>query len=122
MYGNYTVAGGDVLSVSNAVMYGAVTGASGGVWYANYTSLHGALTVASGGKLNLAGALQFFGPSLQLFGPLTNAGTINFTNSALDVSVGVINQPGGLMDFWDNTVVVLLAVLSVVIISSIRAG
>jgi hypothetical protein len=106
VYGNYTVAGGDVLSVSNAVMYGAVTVASGGVWYANYASLHGALTVASGGKLNLAGGFQLFGPSLQglqLFGPLTNAGTINFTNSGLGVSGGVINQPGGLIDFWDNT-------------------
>jgi hypothetical protein len=106
VYGNYTVAGGDVLTVSNAVMYGAVTVASGGVWYANYTSLHGALTVASGGKLNLAAGFLFEpGSQLQLFGPLTNAGTINFTNSALDVSGGVINQPGGLIDFWDNTVV-----------------
>ena len=82
----------------NSLLYGNFSVAGGGVWYANHASLHGALTVASGGKLNLAGGLN-------LSGPLTNAGTINFTNSGLGVSGGVINQPGGLIDFWDNTVV-----------------
>jgi hypothetical protein len=82
----------------NSLLYGNFSVAGGGVWYATHASLHGALTVASGGKLNLAGGLN-------LSGPLTNAGTINFTNSGLGVSGGVINQPGGLIDFWDNTVV-----------------
>ena len=85
-------------SAINSLLYGNFLVASGGVWYANHASLHGALTVASGGRLNLAGGLN-------LSGPLTNAGTINFTNSGLGVSGGVINQAGGLMDFWDNTVV-----------------
>ncbi len=54
--GNYTVAGGDVLNMSNAVMYGGVAVTNGGVLNGNGT-IYGAVTVANGGVFNSSSTL-----------------------------------------------------------------
>ncbi len=140
VYGNYTVAGGGVLNVSNAVMYGAVTVTNGGVLNASSpatypppgeTYLYGNLTVASGGVLNasghytylygnltianggmLDGSADMYGAvtvasggvlnpdsSIELYGPLTNSGTINLTNAQISIlNDGTTNEQGGLIN------------------------
>jgi len=133
VYGNYVVVNGGFLSLSNAAMYGAVTVMNGGVLnaessffpYGNLTvagggvvnssgSTYGAVTVASGGlfdSLDTFSAYFGFGPSSSIYGPMTNSGTINLTNSAIDFYNDgttnfqgcLINQAGGLIDFWGNT-------------------
>ena len=97
VYGNYTVAGGGILNVSNAVMYGTVTVGNGGVLNANGALMNGVLTVASGGLVNAiggggtinsggsltvtaGGTINVSGSDFTLYGPLNNAGTINVSN------------------------------------------
>jgi hypothetical protein len=107
VHGNYSVASGGVLNVSNAVMYGTVTVANGGVLNAASSSiLYGNLTVSGGGVLNSSFNATFyavtvasnglfnsldsffpyvggFGQSSTINGPLTNFGTIIMTNSGI---------------------------------------
>ena len=137
VHGNYSVAGGGVLNVSNAIMYGTVMVANGGVLNAASSSiLYGNLTVAGGGVLNSSFNATFyvvtvasnglfnsldsffpyvgrFGPSSSINGLLTNFGTINMTNSGLgffndgttNLQGCLINQAGGLIDFWGDTAI-----------------
>jgi len=121
--GNYTVAGGDVLNMSNAVMYGGVAVTNGGVLNGNGT-IYGAVTVANGGVFNSSSTLYgnltvangglFNGSAfmygagsvtvasggvmnlgdLFLFGPLTNSGTINITNARSSISMYNSGMPG----------------------------
>jgi len=118
--GNFTVAGGAVLNANSATFLGVVTVASGGLFNCNGTvttvtvangavfndigsasvTANGSVTVAGGGALNLAGPLY-------LYGPLTNSGTINLTNSGITIYNGIanfqgglVNQTGGLVDIW----------------------
>ncbi len=106
--GNFTIASGGVFTESNSATYGAITVASGGQFIANgggHGYVAGPLTVAPGAVLNIAGALS-------LFGPLTNAGTINLTNSPININNpyliyfllgGIINQAGGAVNFRGST-------------------
>lgn len=95
--GSFTVASGGVFTATNTATYGAVTVANGGRFTANgVVYIAGSLTLAHNGVFNIAGALS-------LFGPLTNSGIINLTNAPVLISgAGIINQPGGLIDFWGN--------------------
>ena len=101
--GNFTVANGGIFAGSNAATYGSVTVANGGLFIANggsantlgYPSYSGSLTVAHGGAANLAG-------NFGINAPLTNAGTVNISNAAINVNVGIINQAGGLMNLGTN--------------------
>jgi hypothetical protein len=121
--GNYMVAGGDVLNLTNATLngavtvtgggvlngsgtiYGAVTVANGGVFNSSST-LYGNLTVANGGLFNgsafmigggavmvASGGVLNLG-NLFLFGPLTNSGTINITNAYSSISMYNNGMPG----------------------------
>jgi hypothetical protein len=74
--GTYPVKG--TLIVTNSQLNGALVVNSGGVLDDSSATLNstGSLTVAAGGTLNVAG-------SLALYGPLTNAGTVNLTNASL---------------------------------------
>ncbi len=93
IHGNFTIASGGVFTGSNFSMYGNIVIAPGGVCNANGG---GSQAVANGGVLNIGG--QFV-----LSGPLTNNGTINLTNAAIDLaSTGIINQPGGTINFRGN--------------------
>jgi fibronectin-binding autotransporter adhesin len=125
VYGNYTVAAGGFLSLSNAAMYGAVTVTNGGVLNGVYYSfIYGNLTVANGGIFN--GTAELYGtttvaaggelnpkPDIDVFGPMTNSGIINLTNSAISFyndgttneQGSVLNEAGGLVDIWDDTAV-----------------
>ena len=66
------------LAATNSAYSGIITVNSGGVLndYGGSLRASGSLTVQSGGTLNEASQLN-------VFGPLTNAGTINLTNAAL---------------------------------------
>ena len=109
VYGNYLVVNGGFLSLSNATMYGAVTVSGGGVLNGN-GSFHGAVTVASGGVLAPNPSLT---PSFTLLAPLTNSGTINLTNTQIEMyndgttnyTGSLINQTGGLIEFLGNGVI-----------------
>jgi len=121
--GNYMVAGGDVLNLTNATLngavtvtgggvlngsgtiYGAVTVANGGVFNSSST-LYGNLTVANGGLFNgsafmigggavmvASGGVLNLG-NLFLFGPLTNSGIINITNAYSSISMYNNGMPG----------------------------
>ena len=137
VYGNYTVANGGFLSLSNASMYGALTVMNGGVLNAESSFFpYGNLTVAGGGVVNSSDGSAYcavtvasgglfdsldtispyfagFGPSSSISGPMTNSGTINLTNSAIvfyndgttNYQGCLINQAGGLIDFWGNTAI-----------------
>jgi fibronectin-binding autotransporter adhesin len=139
VYGNYTVADGGVLTVSNTVIYGTVTVTNGGVLNASspstypppgetylygniyverggvlnasgpYTYLYGNLMIANGGVLN--GSAVMYGSvvvasggalnpvQIELYGPLTNSGTINLTNAAVGIlNDGTTNEHGGLIN------------------------
>jgi fibronectin-binding autotransporter adhesin len=122
IYGNYSVAGSGVLNVSNAFMYGTVTVTNGGVLNASgyYNYFYGNLTIANGGMLN--GTASMYGSvvvasggalnpvQIELYGPLTNSGTINMTNSGIEFyndgttnyTGSLINQAGGLIEFFGN--------------------
>lgn len=134
VYGNYTVADGGILTASNAILNGGVTVASGGVFNAESGSyIDGSISVAGGGTLNVsedptlnavtvASGAVFnsldsyypqtgrFGPSSTLYGPLTNFGTINLTNSGMTLANDgiydfgcLINQAGGQINFRGST-------------------
>ena len=93
IHGNFTIANGGVFTGNNFATYGNIAVAPGGVFNANGG---GSQAVANGGVLNVGG--QFV-----LSGPLTNNGTINLTNAAIDLaSTGIINQPGGTINFRGN--------------------
>jgi hypothetical protein len=66
------------LTATNSTISGALTVNSGGVLneYGGTLAVTGLLTVESGGSLNVASRFD-------VFGPLTNAGTINLTNAEL---------------------------------------
>jgi hypothetical protein len=110
VYGNYTVVSGGMLMVSNSDLHGAVTVANGGRLKARGAIMYGPVTVANGGELDLLPG-SFGLLSLQIYAPLTNSGTINMTNASLGINNygtsfahgSVINQAGGLIDFWDVT-------------------
>ena len=121
--GNYTVAGGDVLNLSNATLNGAVTVTGGGVLNASGT-IYGAVMVANGGQFNAAGVIYgavtvASGGVLNPFSiltfsaPLNNSGTINLTNSQIEMyndgttnyTGSLINQMGGLIDFLGHGVI-----------------
>ena len=121
--GNYTVAGGDVLNLSNATLNGAVTVTGGGVLNASGT-IYGSVTVANGGLCNAAGVIDgavtvASGGVLNPFSiftlsaPLNNSGTINLTNSQIELfndgttnyTGSLINQAGGLIKFLGNGVI-----------------
>jgi hypothetical protein len=134
--GNYAVADGGLLSLSNAAMYGSVTVGNGGVVYADAAILDGDVSVAGGGTLNSIGSSSYagvtvagggvfnsldsyyavlgrFGPSSSMFGPLTNSGTINMTNSGIGIyndgttnyQGSLMNLDGGLIDFFGDSAV-----------------
>ena len=93
IHGNFTIANGGVFTGNNFATYGNIAVAPGGVFNANGG---GSQAVANGGVLNVGG--QFV-----LSGPLTNNGTINLTNAAIDLAyTGIINQPGGTINFRGN--------------------
>ena len=100
VYGNYSVADGAVMNVSNAVMYGTVTVTNRGVLNASSPStypppgetyLYGNVTVANGGVLNANGFFTY------LYGNLTiaNGGVLNGAattfGSVMVASGGVVN-------------------------------
>jgi hypothetical protein len=117
------VAGGDVLSLSNATLNGAVTVTGGGVLNASGT-IYGAVTVANGGQFNAAGVIYgavtvasggVLNPLsfLTLSTPLNNSGTINLTNSQIELyndgttnyTGSLINQAGGVIDFLGHGII-----------------
>ena len=91
--GNYTVAGGDVLNMSNAVMYGGVAVTNGGVFESGTGTIYGAVTVANGGVFN---------SSSTLYGNLTVANGGLFNGSAFMYGAGwVMVASGGVMNLGD---------------------
>ena len=119
MYGTVTVTNGGVLNASNpehpplgeTYFYGNVTVANGGVLNASgyYTYFYGNLTIANGGMLN--GTASMYGSvvvasggalnpvQIELYGPLTNSGTINLTNAYVSIlNDGTTNEQGGLIN------------------------
>ena len=121
--GNYTVAGGDVLNLTNATLNGSVTVTGGGVLNEAGT-IYGAVTVANGGLFNAAGVVYgavtiasggVLNPYsiFNLSAPLNNSGTIHLTNSQIEMyndgttnyTGGLINQAGGLIEFLGNGVI-----------------
>ena len=126
MYGTVTVTNGGVLNVNSSYTYpppgemylygniyverGGVLNASGG-----YTYLYGNLGVANGGEFN--GGASVYGVTtvanggvlnpaqIQLYGPLTNSGTINLTNSFVSIlNDGTTNEQGGLINEPDGVI------------------
>jgi hypothetical protein len=90
--GNFTVGSGGVLSEENAYVDGAVTVANGAIFNLNGGTDFGPLTVSPGGIINMTG-------NIILNDALTNSGTVNFNDSLVGLYTGIINQPGGLLDF-----------------------
>ena len=88
--GSYRVKG--TLTATNSTLNGAITVNSGGVLDAFGGTLQptGSLTVGGGGVLNVASTVT-------LYGPLTNAGTINLTNAAFFLyNNNGVNWAGGI--------------------------
>ena len=111
IYGNFTIQNGGVFNARSTPtgglptkQFGAVTVANGGTYaaFGSTVAPSGSLTLASGGRL-IVGT-----NNLNLLGPLTNAGTINLTNNLININNdgtaafqgGLLNQPGGLIEFW----------------------
>ena len=93
LYGNIYVERGGVLNASSYYnyLYGNLTIANGGILNGS-ASMYGAVTVASGGVLNPDS-------SIELYGPLTNSGTINLTNAGISIlNDGTTNEQGGLIN------------------------
>ena len=108
LYGNFMVANGGVFN-DGATVNGALTVANGGLMTVIGSGLmnsNSSLTLASGGALNITGG------GITLYGPLTNAGTINITslpggfnsgmalinNGSANLRGGVINEASGLIN------------------------
>ena len=90
--GAFTVNGGGALIESGSAFSGTVTVASGGVLDAlgGSVAAAGSLTVQGNGVLNVASTVT-------LYGPLTNAGTINLTNAAFYLyNNNGVNWAGGI--------------------------
>jgi hypothetical protein len=117
MYGAVTVSsGGMLMAALNSNLNGDLTIAGGGVVNSSSASFF-AVTVASGGLFNSLDTFYAyvgaFGPSSFIGGPLNNSGTINMTNSGIqfynngttNAQGCLINQAGGLIDFWGNTAI-----------------
>jgi hypothetical protein len=101
LYGNFTVASGGVFNCA-ATLNGLVSIASGGLMsVTNSTgttvSSSGALTVANGGQFNIIG-----NSGINLFGALTNAGTV------------LISNPNPFTMMFSNTVIYFPAGISIV--------
>jgi hypothetical protein len=94
--GNYTVAGGSVLNVSNATLYGSVMVANGGTLNATDSSLFGNLAVAGGGVLNVTGG-YIYGTTAVANGALLNARGAASAYGAITVA------GGGVLDVLDTT-------------------
>jgi hypothetical protein len=101
---NVVVTNGGVLEASQDSFYNPLTVAMGGVFYPITNNFFAPLTITSEGIMNVA-ALNYF------YQPLTNAGTINLTNSVLLITSNsvsgfagaMINQAGGVIDMFDST-------------------
>ncbi|HEY4415716.1 MAG TPA: hypothetical protein VGO57_08495 [Verrucomicrobiae bacterium] len=104
VYGNYGVAGGGVLTVSNATMNGAMAVANAGELKMERALMYGAVMVANGGLITVTngggtiypsssltvaagGTVDITQASLTVEAPLTNAGTINI-NSPIAAGFG----------------------------------
>ena len=119
MYGTVTVTNGGVLNASNpehepvgeTCFYGNIYVERGGVLNASgyYNYFYGNLTIANGGMLN--GTASMYGSvvvasggalnpvQIELYGPLTNSGTINLTNAYVSIlNDGTTNEQGGLIN------------------------
>jgi hypothetical protein len=121
--GNYTIESGGVLALVNCLVSNTVVVENGGVLKANVDSFYGSFRVASGGvfytdtntfftpvTVASGGIMNFSGPSY-FFQPLTNAGTINLTNSSIILNFNsasgftgaMANQAGGIINMFDST-------------------
>jgi hypothetical protein len=92
LYGNIHVERGGVLNANGGYtyLYGNPTVAKGGVFNGS-ASVYGSVVVASGGMLNPG--------QIELYGPLTNSGAINLTNSFVSIlNDGTTNEQGGLIN------------------------
>ena len=115
-YGNLTVSNGDVFN-DGATVNGTLTVANGGLMtVVGQAAVNpgGFLTVSNGGTMNIFG-------NIMLYGPLTNAGTINLTNSPGSPNTelsfyndgtatyrgGAINQASGLINFGSDSTFLL---------------
>jgi len=112
--GMIVVSNGAVLNVDGATLTAQVTVESGGEFlttagssyiYNNGSQTNNWLLVKNGGLVQLLGYLY-------LYGPLTNAGTINVTNGVvlyaynngtITVQGGIVNQASGVIDLWNNS-------------------
>src|ERR1019366_1764737 len=99
LYGSFTVANGGVFN-DGAVTHGAVTVASGGS-----ISMTRA-TISAGGSLTLANGVvvNIFAGGPSLYGPLTNAGTINLSNPPTSYFSGILVLNDGTANFQGGPV------------------
>jgi hypothetical protein len=110
VYGNYTVTGGGMLSLSNSDMHGAVSVANDGTLKTSRATMYGPVTVANGGLMTVIGGGSFNSGSsltlaagstlnmsggITLYGPLNNAGTINMSNQPPSSSTGFVSYNDG---------------------------
>ena len=112
--GTIVVSNGAVLNANGATLTAQVTVQSGGEFlttgggsyiYNTGSQTNNWLLVQNGGLVQLASYLY-------LYGPLTNAGTINVTNGvtltaynngSTTVQGGIVNQGSGVIDLWNNS-------------------
>lgn len=89
------VTNGGVLLADGCLFHSSVTVAPGGLVLASdpTVSREGSMTVSGGGVLSVRSGV------LHLLGPLTNSGTVNLTNSAVQIANGdMFNSAGGLLN------------------------
>lgn len=115
VYGDYVVAGGGVLNVSNATMNGAVAVANNGRLNMDGALMYGSVAAATGGLITVTGGstqiersdpltmaagatMNITGAALFLYGPLNNAGTINITNLPSSFYSGIFTYNDGSAD------------------------
>ena len=114
VWGNFTVASGEVLHSYSSSFNNNLTVAAGGL----VSLVRGSLSVSSSGTLSVAngGTINIAPGGVTLFGPLNNAGIINISNpppafisyimSANDGSAlyrgGILNQASGIINLADD--------------------
>ena len=97
VYGDYTVAGGGVLTASNSLMHGSVSVANGGVFNDGAT-VNGTVTVAGGGAVNANGALMNGAMTVANGGLMTatrGGAVINRGSSLTMAAASTMNITGG---------------------------
>jgi hypothetical protein len=127
-----TLTNGTVVSLSGATVDGALVVSNGAVLSVNSGTLAAQVTVQNGGEFLNTGSSSIYNTGsltnnwlwvqsgglaqaagyLYLYGPLTNAGTINVTNGyylyaynngSPTYAGGIVNQPSGVIDLWNNS-------------------